>query len=108
MSVWDRAGVDSEIRTHVSISRTTGAARKGALAVMERIPAGSDFNFSFSLRTFEGDDVPKYYKVLAEGFELLSKHYLGGSGSRGYGEVLIVNEDGTPMHEHLRKLAEAG
>ncbi len=109
---WRSASLDGEIvtemKSEVQIDRKTGRAGGGGPRTMERIPAGSDFNFSFSLRTFEGDDVPKYYKVLAEGFELLSKHYLGGSGSRGYGEVLIVNEDGTPMHEHLRKLAEAG
>lgn len=74
---------------------------------MERIPAGSDFKFAFSLRHFEGDDLKKYYEFLAEGFELLEKHYLGGSGSRGYGQVAIVTEDGTPMAEHLRKKAKA-
>ena len=55
----------------------------------ERIPAGSSFDFALSLRYFQGDDVGKYLNFLAEGFELLEKHYLGGSGSRGYGQVAV-------------------
>ncbi len=105
--IWERAGVDSEHKTEVLIDRNKGLAygRIGP-RTMERIPAGSDFDFSFSLRIFEGDNEAEYYRFLAEGFELLSKHYLGGSGSRGYGEVLIVGEDGqTPMHEFLRRQA---
>lgn len=107
LRTWQEAGVDSEIKTEVLIDRNKGLAygRIGP-RTMERIPAGSDFDFSFSLRVFEGDDVARYYDFLAEGFELLSKHYLGGSGSRGYGEVLIVAEDGTPMHEFLRRKAQ--
>lgn len=104
---WEEAGVDSELKTEVLIDRNKGLAygRIGP-RTMERVPAGSDFDFSFSLRLFEGDNEAKYYEFLAEGFELLSKHYLGGSGSRGYGEVLIVAEDGkTPMHEFLRQQA---
>jgi len=103
---WEQAGVDSEIKTEVLIDRNKGLSyghigpRK-----MERIPAGSDFDFSFSLRHFEGDKLPGYYGMLAEGFELLHKHYLGGSGSRGYGHVQIVTDDGTPMDQHLRTLA---
>ncbi|MGQ9730348.1 MAG: type III-A CRISPR-associated RAMP protein Csm3 [Candidatus Zipacnadales bacterium] len=101
---WEQAGVDTEVKTEVLIDRKKGlAAGRTGPRMMERIPAGSDFDFSFSIRIFEGDDVKKYYAFLSEGFELLSKHYLGGSGSRGYGEVLIVNEDDTPMHEHLRQ-----
>ncbi|MCX7598517.1 MAG: type III-A CRISPR-associated RAMP protein Csm3 [Armatimonadetes bacterium] len=107
LGAWQQGGTDSEIKTEVLIDRNKGLAygRIGP-RTMERIPAGSDFNFSFSLRVFDGDNVAEYYDFLAEGFELLSKHYLGGSGSRGYGEVLIVAEDGTPMHEFLRRKAE--
>jgi len=103
---WEQAGADSEIKTEVLIDRNKGLSygRIGPRK-MERIPAHSDFNFSFSLRYFEGDNLAEYYKMLAEGFELLHKHYLGGSGSRGYGHVRIVTDDGTPMDQHLRALA---
>lgn len=107
-AIWGDAGTDSEIKTEVVIDRNKGVAKQGiGPRPMERIPAGSEFDFSFSLRIFEGDKVGKYYDFLAEGFELLSKDYLGGSGSRGYGDVLIVAEDGeTPMHDFLRQQAQ--
>jgi CRISPR-associated protein Csm3 len=73
---------------------------------MERIPAGSDFEFAFSLRYFEGDRLSEYLEMVAEGFDLLEKHYLGGSGSRGYGQVSVVTSEGAPMAEHLRKKAK--
>ncbi len=105
--VWEDAGVTSEVKTEVLIDRNKGLSygRIGPRTT-ERIPAGSDFEFAFSLRIFEGDDTGKYYALLAEGFELLEKHYLGGSGSRGYGQVSIVMEDGaTPLPKHLRDRA---
>ena len=107
LAAWDEAGVNTEVKTEVLIDRDKGLSY-GTIGprTMERIPANSDFDFAFSLRTFEGDDVPKYYEFLADGFELLAKHYLGGSGSRGYGEVLVVAEDDTPMHDFLRGKAK--
>lgn len=105
---WDEAGISSEVKTEVLIDRNKGLSygRIGPRTT-ERIPAGSSFDFTFSLRTFVGDDLGKYYEFLAEGFELLEKHYLGGSGSRGYGQVAIFADDGTtPMREHLRKRAK--
>lgn len=105
--VWDEAGVNTDVKTEVIIDRNKGLAHRFGPRTTERIPAGSDFDFAFTLRIFEGDDVKAYYEFLAEGFEMLSQHYLGGSGSRGYGEVLIVSDDGeTPMHDHLRQKAK--
>ena len=104
---WEEAGVSSEVKTEVLIDRNKGLSygRIGPRTT-ERIPAGSQFGFAFSLRSFEGDDVGEHLRHMAEGFELLEKHYLGGSGSRGYGQVAVLAEDGTPMAEHLRKKAE--
>lgn len=108
LAAWEESGTTSELKTEVLIDRNKGIAygRIGP-RTMERIPAFSDFSFGFSIRIFTGDDVAAFYRTLADGFELLAKHYLGGSGSRGYGEVLVVGDDGTtPMHEVLRKKAE--
>lgn len=106
VEAWMRAGTNAEVKTEVLIDRNKGLAygRIGP-RTMERIPAGSEFEFAFSLRVFEGDPVPQYYKLLAEGFELLEKHYLGGSGSRGYGEVEIVTAEGQKLQDFLRRLA---
>ncbi|HOJ69084.1 MAG TPA: type III-A CRISPR-associated RAMP protein Csm3 [Candidatus Hydrogenedentes bacterium] len=105
---WEEAGVDSEVKTEVLIDRNKGLSygRIGP-RTMERIPAGSAFDFAFSLRYFEGDNLREYLLKMAEGFELLEKHYLGGSGSRGYGQVRVVAADGKPMAEYLRAKAGA-
>ncbi|MEM3055047.1 MAG: type III-A CRISPR-associated RAMP protein Csm3, partial [Candidatus Bathyarchaeia archaeon] len=77
--IWNEKGVDHEEKTEVLIDRRTGTSygRIGPRTT-ERIPAWSDFDFSFSLRIFEGDNLKEFYEKLAEGFELLEKHYLGG------------------------------
>ncbi len=48
----------------------------------------------------------EYLRIVAEGFELLEKHYLGGSGSRGYGEVALVSTDTESMAELLLNKAK--
>lgn len=103
---WEEAGTSSEVKTEVKIDRNKGIAAGGALRTMERIPAGSNFDFAFSLRHFEGDSLAEYLELVAEGFELLEKHYLGGAGSRGYGEVSLVTAEGESMTAHLRTRAK--
>lgn len=103
---WEEAGVSSEVKAEVRIDRNKGLADKVGPRTTERIPAGSDFEFAFSLRIFEGDNLAEFYDKLAEGFELLEKHYLGGSGSRGYGQVSLVVADGGSMSDHLRAKAK--
>lgn len=104
---WEEAGTSSEVKTEVLIDRNKGLSygRIGP-RTMERIPAGSSFEFAFSLRHFDGDNVPEFLRFIAEGFELLEKHYLGGSGSRGYGQVAIQDGQGTAIAAVLRKRAE--
>lgn len=106
-TVWQEAGTSSEIKTEVLIDRNKGLSygRIGP-RTMERIPAGAEFEFAFSLRYFEGDDVAGYLRFLAEGFDLVEKHYLGGSGSRGYGHVAFYAEDGSRLADYLRRKAE--
>ncbi len=106
ISVWAEAGVDSEIKTEVLIDRRTGVSfgRIGP-RTMERIPAGSSFEFGMSVRFFEGDQKNELLTKLSEGFDLLEKHYLGGSGSRGYGEVEIKTKSGEKFSEFLKRMA---
>ncbi|MDR1657631.1 MAG: type III-A CRISPR-associated RAMP protein Csm3 [Deltaproteobacteria bacterium] len=104
---WESAGVNSDLKQEVLIDRKTNTA-SGRIGprTTERIPAGGEFDFSLVIRSFEGDNVAGFYQYLAEGFELLGKDYLGGSGSRGYGHVAFVAEDGTPLADYLRKRTE--
>lgn len=103
---WEAEGTSTEIKSETAIDRRTGRALSGSLRTTERIPAGSEFDFSFALRVFEGDDPAEFYGFLADGFSLLHQDYLGGFGSRGYGHVLFQAEDGRPLPDYLRQRAE--
>jgi len=97
---WESLQISTEEKTEVTIDRESLKANPRQ---MERIPANSSFDFSFSLRVFEGDKLKDLLNFLAEGFEFLEKDYLGGCGSRANGHVNFFLEDGkTHMHEYLR------
>jgi CRISPR-associated protein Csm3 len=96
-----------EVKTEIAMDRNRGAARSGALRTQERIPAGAKFDFSFTVRLFEEDKARRgeYFKKLSEAFEMLEKDYLGGSGTRGYGQVQVMTTDGKKhMSEYIRDL----
>ena len=63
------------------------------------VPAGTEFAFLASLRVFDADDLQAVRRFLKEGFDLLQRDYLGGSGSRGYGKVRLdgLTFDGQPI-----------
>jgi len=78
-------GSPIEEKTENIINRKTGTAEHPR--TQERIPAGSKFDFRASIRIFEGDKEEEIKTFLQKGLQLLQDDYLGGSGSRGYGEV---------------------
>ena len=53
----------------------------------ERIPAGVSFDVEFILNIWDDDDDQEMLGLLKEGIKALENDYLGGSGSRGYGQV---------------------
>jgi len=59
------------------------------LRSVERVPAGSVFTLRISMRVFDGDDRGRNVSFLRTLVESLPREALGGSGSRGYGEVEI-------------------
>lgn len=75
----------TEIKAENKINRLTGTA--DAPRFFERIPAGAKFNVEFVINIFEGDDEKELTDLLEKGIQLLEMDYLGGSGSRGYGQV---------------------
>lgn len=66
------------------IERTTGKASNPRQ--IERVPAGAVFNFEIVLNQYD-NDVKDLRTILKEGIALLNDDYLGGSGTRGYGQV---------------------
>ena len=93
----DRADTDTdftEIKTEVAIDRITSAATPRQ---QERVPAGVIFGpvqIVHSLYTRRGSDHDNqlqdelaYFDTVLKGMELLEDDYLGGSGSRGSGQI---------------------
>ncbi|MBO4379952.1 MAG: type III-A CRISPR-associated RAMP protein Csm3 [Muribaculaceae bacterium] len=67
------------------IKRVEGTAENPRLT--ERVPAGAIFDVEFIINVFEEDDEAALKNLLKEGMDLLEADYLGGNGSRGYGQV---------------------
>ena len=53
----------------------------------ERVPAGSIFNAEFVINVWDDDDEQELMALFEKGIRLLENDYLGGSGSRGYGQI---------------------
>lgn len=79
----------AETKTEVSIDRITAKANP---RTFERVPAGAKFDFSFVLNVFDEDDEQSLKDTLMQAIALLHDDYLGGQGSRGYGQVEITIE----------------
>ncbi|MRJ06573.1 MAG: type III-A CRISPR-associated RAMP protein Csm3 [Epsilonproteobacteria bacterium] len=104
----------------------TTSQKGGGLRTIERVPSGIEFNFDVGVRIFEedkekikkeenGENEEKntyqdlYFDVLKLGIALLHLDYLGGNGSRGYGQVRIGNyESGKfkPLRLEIENLNE--
>ncbi len=76
----------AETKTEVTIDRVTAKANP---RTFERVPAGAKFNLSMVLNIFEGEDEKQLKNTLKQAIALLHDDYLGGHGSRGYGQVEI-------------------
>lgn len=98
----------AEVKTEIAMDRNKGRTITGSLRQQERIPAGAKFNFSFTVRLFEEDNAKRkeYFGKLSEAFEMMEKDYLGGAGTRGYGQVEFLTKDlSKHMFDYLRGLA---
>lgn len=74
----------TESKTEVAIDRVTAKANP---RTFERVPAGAKFKLNMVLNIFEGEDEAELKATLKEAIQLLEDDYLGGHGSRGYGQV---------------------
>lgn len=73
----------TEVKFENNLDRITSAANPRQT---ERVPAGAKFNCSFVINVYN-DDGDKYLRELFTALRLLEDDYLGGQGSRGYGQV---------------------
>jgi len=79
----------TEIKFENSINRVTGTADNPRQ--IERIPAGAKFNVEIVVNVWDSDDDGyKSIDLLEKGFKALENDYLGGNGSRGYGQIKLT------------------
>ena len=83
----------TESKTEVAIDRITSRANP---RTFERVPAGAKFKLNMVINIFDGEDESALKATLKQAIKLLEDDYLGGHGSRGYGqvEILLDNPDG--------------
>ena len=74
----------TEVKTEVVIDRITSAATPRQF---ERVPAGAAFGLNLVCNIYKGDDKSNIINKIFEGLSLVQDDYLGGSGTRGYGQV---------------------
>lgn len=53
----------------------------------ERVPAGAEFCAEFVINVWDEDNEQDLIAIFKKGIRLLENDYLGGSGSRGYGQI---------------------
>lgn len=83
---WDNADelyAGSEIKWENTINRITSKPNPRNI---ERVPRGSEFNLEIIFSTYSDDESKNLVKLL-EAMNLLENNYLGGSGSRGSGQI---------------------
>ena len=77
----------TEGKTEVVIDRITSAANPRQI---ERVPAGAKFKLNMVLNVWDGETEATLIANLFKSLKLLKDDYLGGSGSRGYGQIKIT------------------
>ena len=74
----------TEGKNENSIDRITA---KSNPRLIERVPAGAEFKAEFIINKWDDDNEEKQLELFKEAVRLLENDYLGGNGSRGYGQV---------------------
>lgn len=87
----------TEVKFENIINRVKGTAEHPRQ--IERVPSGAEFDIEFIINIIADNESEakqneiEFTKLLKSGIELLHDDYLGGSGSRGYGQVKIDLND---------------
>lgn len=88
LELWDESQDllnGAEFKLENKINRIDSSVNKRNI---ERVPKGSEFSFEIIFSKYSDDDEVNVVKLL-ESIRLLEDNYLGGSGSRGFGQVVF-------------------
>ncbi|MBR1369678.1 hypothetical protein RJ53_09400 [Methanocalculus chunghsingensis] len=85
----DKDGIShgTEIKGENFLNRITSMATP---RFIERVPAGSAFDFEMIFTIYSPEDQDRL-KLVLEAMSILEDSYLGGSGSRGYGKIAFAD-----------------
>lgn len=75
----------TEIKTENTINRMTGTVQHPRQ--LERVPANAEFDFEIIYNIFDEEEKVSHLNALMQALRILEDDYLGGSGSRGYGQI---------------------
>ena len=75
--------LETELKSENTINRITSEANPRS---MERIPRGTEFGFEMIFSVYEDEDYSNFLKLI-DSMKMLEDSYLGGSGTRGYGQI---------------------
>lgn len=89
--------VYTENKFENTIDRVKGTAEHPRQT--ERVPADAVFGLEMIINVWEGEDEDKYLALLDKGIRAIENDYLGGSGSRGYGQVKFGEKKITELSE---------
>ena len=88
-----------------SIDRKTGTA--GSPRQIERVPPGAIFEFELIYDVYNDDKKDDHLEEIKKAMRLLQDDYLGGSGSRGYGQIEFQNiQTGEKTIENYKENSE--
>lgn len=74
----------TEGKSENTIDRVTAKANPRTI---ERVPAGAVFKVEFIINVWDDDKEDDLLKLFKKGIKLLQNDYIGGNGSRGYGQI---------------------
>lgn len=88
-----------DVKSETAINRSTGQAQNGSLRQVEYVPSGLSFKLELVLQVFDGDREDECIAYVKKALKAVEDTYIGGMGSRGYGQIKLVNMqlDGQPF-----------
>ncbi|RRD40018.1 type III-A CRISPR-associated RAMP protein Csm3 [Leptotrichia sp. OH3620_COT-345] len=92
----ERTGTDTELKTENSINRLNSSAVPRSL---ERVPRNLEFDFEIVYKVLNIDDKEKVKELILKGLKLLEIEGIGGSVSRGSGQIEIKELKVTNLYE---------
>lgn len=93
-------GGEMERKSETAIDRKSGAAASGALRTVERVAAGSEFDFRIGIQVWDLDEDCEYngkrggealVEFVKEGLRQIQQTGLGSGVSKGYGEIEFLD-----------------